>query len=41
MFAPIDKMKWTAWMDKKGQDKQEARKEFMALAKKLLGETTE
>ena len=39
MFSPIEKIKWQAWMDRKGQDQNACRAEFLEMAKQMLGES--
>lgn len=36
MFALVQKKKWGAWTALKGKDQDEAKKEFVELAKKIL-----
>ena len=38
MFAVKEKLKWNAWMDKKGTDQNDARQRFVRLAKRILKE---
>ena len=36
MLKIKEKMKWQAWMDRKGQDQEECKREFLELAKQVL-----